>query len=143
MTFGARTFQGFSQGTVISFDPSMSNNSVAKGIRSAQVALVSDGTGTHLVLNVVQPLAWYAPTPTVGAGSIVWVKWTTTSSALTTVSGSTVGSVITAGGAGWTVTSTSTTGEGTGAFTLSFYGDSGGTNLLMTVNGTWHVGYTP
>lgn len=144
MTFAARTFQALSLGSVISFGPVVSNNSAALGVRSGSLNLANDGTGNQRVLNVVNNIAWYAPAPTTSIGSSIWCKLTINSQAFTTITGSATGSVISlSGGAGWTFTSSASNQEGTGTFTLTFYGDAAGTNLLSTQSGNWDVGYTP
>lgn len=142
MTFATRTMFAMSQGAPIPFTPDVSNNSASTGIRSGQLSLSSDGTGAHTVANVSTPLAWYAPAPTVGAGSGIWVKLTVNSTSSTNITGAATGTVLTLG-ATWTFTSTSPAQEGFGTFTLTFYSDAGGTSVIRSQSGAWDVGYTP
>lgn len=141
MTFAARNFLGLSQGAVVAFGPGVSNNSAALGIRSGTLSLASDGTGTQTQLGTSHALQWYAPV-TAGIGASIWAKLTVNTSTFTNVTGSGSG-VVSASGASWTFTSSASNQEGVGTFTLNFYGDSGGTNLLSSQNGSWDVGYTP
>lgn len=136
---------GSSSGGIQAFSVGLSNNSVATGIRSASFTLVSDGTSTRTPNGGGSAVAgpnWYAPT-TASIGSSYWVKLVINSSATTTISGSATNTVMSVSGAGWTFTNTATNNEGTGSGTLSFYTDSGGTNLVATGSVSWDVGYTP
>lgn len=145
MTFGARTFQGMSQGSPVPFSLGLSNNSISLGIRSASFTLVNDGTSTKTPTGGGSQVAgpnWFSPAPTTGAGTGIWCKLTINSTSQTTISGTT-GGVISVGGSSWTFTSGASNQEGTGSATLTFYGDAGGTNLLATASVTWDVGYTP
>jgi hypothetical protein len=146
MTFSARTFQGMTQGTPVPFSIGLSNNSIGLGVRSAGFTLVSDGTITKTPTgggSQVTSDAWYSPAPTTGAATGVWCKFVINTSSQTTLSGSSTNTVISVSGAGLTFTSDATNHEGTGTFTITFYGDSGGTNRLATATGSWDVGYTP
>lgn len=142
MTFGARSFQGMSQGSVIPFGPAVSNNSAALGVRSGTMSLASDGSGTQTQLGTSHAIQWYAPVTT-GIGSSVWCKLTINSTNFTNMTGTSTGTIQTVGGCAWTFTSSASNQEGTGTFTLTFYGDAAGTNLLSTQTGSWDVGYTP
>jgi hypothetical protein len=146
MTFAARSFQGMSQGGPIPFSVGLSNNSISLGVRSAVFNLVSDGTITKTPTGggtQTTSGAWYSPAPTTGASTGYWCKLVINTSASTTVSGTATNTVTSLGGSGWTFTSSASNAEGTGTATLYIYGDSGGTNLLVTASVSWDVGYTP
>ena len=144
MTFASRTFFAMATGNVVSFSPGVSNNSAALGVRSGSLSLSNDGTGTQTQLGSSHALSWYAPAPSTGIGSSIWAKLTINTTSNTVMSGSSTGVVLSlSGGLGWTFTSSASNQEGTGTFTLNFYGDSGGTNLLSSQRGSWDVGYTP
>jgi len=146
VTFAARTFQGMPQGRPIPFTLGLTNDSISLGIRSASFTLVSDGTTTQTPTgggSQVAGPAWYSPAPTAGAATGVWCKLTINSNTQTTITGTATGSVVTVGGSSWTFTNDATNHEGFGSATLTFYADSGGTQLLATASVSWDVGYTP
>lgn len=146
MTFAARTFQGMSQGGPVPFSLGLSNNSISLGIRSAVFTLVNDGTITKTPIGggtQTTSGAWYSPAPTTNAGTGIWCKLTVNSNTNCNITGSGTGTVVSVGGSSWTFTSSATNAEGVGSGTLTFYGDSGGTNLLATASVSWDVGYTP
>lgn len=136
MTFGVRTFQGMSQGAVSPPSFSGGNVSLSAGIRSVSCGLVNDGTST----GSMGTGNWFTPTQS-GIGSQYWVKLTVTSTTNTTITGSATATVLSVGGVGWTFTNTGSTVEGFGTFTLTFYSDAAGTQVVGTSTGNnWDVG---
>lgn len=145
MTFGARTFQGMSNGPVITTPTaSMINTSLSPGARSTSFTLKADGTITYGTTTGTGSTAWANPTGT-GTGTGVWAKVTITSN-----TGTTLGGMASTGA--WTSLATdqvasfvsvNSTTEGHGTYTLSFATDSLGGNVIGSGSGSWDVGYTP
>lgn len=126
------------RGTLTGSIGTLTNTSVATGIRSGTLALVNDGTFTqtgHPADN------WFNPT-VAGIGSSWSAKWVTNSSTNTTVSGTTGSFVSLSAGTTWGVSNTGTNNEGTGNATISFSPD-GGTTTVGTMAVSWDVGFAP
>jgi len=123
---GAKTpFEDFAGGTI-------SRTTIDPVNATASLDLLSDGTCTTGAGNnpATKP-NWFTPT-TPGVGSSYWCKATIISGSFS--SGSTSLQSL-SGGAGWTRSQT-TIGTSSVSFTLEIFSDSGGTQLVASVNVT-------
>ncbi len=129
---------GASGGRLTGTAGSVTNTSLATGVRSGTFALVNDGTFTG---NGAATKNWFAPT-TPGIGSSWSAKATVSSQNNTTITGTLNAWVALGSGTSWGFTNTAATVEGLGTLSIAFSRD-GGTTTAGTMTMDWDVGYTP